>query len=100
VDVGYDYEPEALNALAVHGLAPTRGTDPALVREALNDLYRYEIRRLKRQFVAGAIAKADYSPQVIALRRRYWLLSVPLHLWARPDDRQLNEAAAEQRPND
>lgn len=81
--VGYDYEPEALNALAGHGLVPRPRTEPARVREALSDLYRYEIRRLKQRFVAGQIAKADYAPQVMALRRRYWLLSVPMHLWAK-----------------
>lgn len=85
-EVGYAYEPEALNALAGHGLAPGSSTEPARVREALSDLYRYEIRRLKGQFLAGGIAKADYAPQVIALRKRYWLLSVPVHLWARSED--------------
>ncbi|MEO6237926.1 MAG: hypothetical protein ABIQ52_13075 [Vicinamibacterales bacterium] len=84
--MGYDYEPEALTALAGHGLAPRTQTEPARTREALSDLYRYEIRRLKQRFVAGQIAKADYAPQVIALRRRYWLLSVPIHLWAKPHD--------------
>ncbi len=79
----YDYEPEALDLLAGHGLVPGPETEPARVREALSDLYRYEIRRLKQRFLEGRIAKADYVPQVIALRRRYWLLSVPVQLWAR-----------------
>ena len=82
--VGYEYETAALNALAGHGLVPCTDSDPARVRDALSDLYRFEIRRLKQRFVAGQIAKADYAPQVIALRRRYWLLSVPVHLWAKP----------------
>lgn len=78
----YDYAAEATAALAGHGFAPTPATPPARVREALSDLYRYEIRRLKARFLRGDIPKADYSNHVIALRRRYWLLSVPVALWA------------------
>jgi hypothetical protein len=79
--VRYRYEPEVIDALAVHGLAPGPSTPPAVVRDALSDLYRYEIRRLKQRFLRGEIAKPDYSQHVIALRRRYWLLSVPVVHW-------------------
>ena len=79
----YDYAPEALEVLAGHGLCPNPDTPPAAVREALSDLYRYEIRRLKRRLLAGEFPKEDYSPRVIQLRRQYWLLSIPVHHWAR-----------------
>lgn len=82
----YTYEPEALEALAVHGLAPGATTSPAFVREALSDLYRYEIRRLRLRFLRGEIQKADYVPHVIDLRRKYWLLSVPAERWAAAGD--------------
>lgn len=87
----YEYAPQALAVLAGHGLCPRPGTPPAAVREALSDLYRYEIRRLKRRLLAGEFPKEDYSPRVIELRRQYWLLSVPVHRWVRetapsPDD--------------
>lgn len=78
----YVYAAEALEALAGHGLAPAAATPPPRVREALSDLYRYEIRRLKARLLQGDIPQADYSTHVIALRRRYWLLSVPVALWA------------------
>jgi hypothetical protein len=81
--VTYTYEPEVLDALARHGLAPAATTDPARARAALSDLYRHEIRRLKQSFLRGDIPKADYSQHVIALRRRYWLLSVPVAVWAK-----------------
>ena len=29
----------------------------------------------------GRIAKGDYANHVVELRKRYWLLSVPLQLW-------------------
>jgi hypothetical protein len=79
----YEYAPEALEVLAGHGLRPGPGTPPALVREALSDLYRYEIRRLRRRLLAGGIAREDYSGHVIALRKQYWLLSIPVERWVR-----------------
>ena len=48
-------------------------------------LYRYEIKALRTALLAGRIPKADYASHVIALRKRYWLLSVPLQLWTRRD---------------
>jgi hypothetical protein len=81
--VRYEYAPEALEALARHGLCPGPDTPAALVREALSDLYRFEIRRLKGRLLAGEIPKARYSDYVIALRKQYWLLSVPVPHWAR-----------------
>lgn len=81
--MSYEYAPEALEVLAGHGLRPGPDTRPALVREALNDLYRYEIRRLRRRLLAGDVPKAAYSDHVIALRKQYWLLSVPVERWTR-----------------
>ena len=80
----YDYAPEALEVLAGHGLSPSPDTRPAAVRDALSDLYRYEIRRLKRRLLAGDFPKDEYSPRVIQLRRQYWLLSIPVERWSRP----------------
>ena len=79
----YEYAPEALEVLAGHGLRPGAATPPALVRDALNDLYRYEIRRLRRRLLAGEIPKGEYSGHVIVLRKQYWLLSVPVERWSR-----------------
>ena len=81
--VSYEYAPEALEVLAGHGLRPGPATRPEAVREALSDLYRYEIRRLRRRLLAGDFPKAEYSGHVIALRKQYWLLSVPLQHWTR-----------------
>jgi hypothetical protein len=81
--VRYEYAPEALEVLAGHGLCPGPETPPAVVRDALSDLYRYEIRRLKRRLLAGEFPKDDYSAHVIELRRQYWLLSIPVQRWSR-----------------
>ena len=69
--------------LAGHGLAPGPATRPEVVRDALSDLYRYEIRRLKRRLLAAGFEKERYLDHVIDLRRRYWLLSVPVARWVR-----------------
>lgn len=82
----YRYKPSVLEQLEQHGILPRPDTDPALVREFLYDLYVIEIRRLKQQQVAlereqGPQARRGYADRVIALRRKYPLLSVPLEEW-------------------
>ena len=79
----YEYAPEALEVLTRHGLRPGPDTPAAFVRNALSDLYRFEIRRLKGRLLAGEIPKEQYSDHVIELRKQYWLLSVPVQHWAR-----------------
>jgi hypothetical protein len=81
--VRYEYAPEALEVLAGHGLRPGPDTPPSTVREALSDLYRYEIRRLKRRLLSGEFPADEYSARVIQLRRQYWLLSIPVQQWTR-----------------
>ncbi len=74
--------PEALKAaLAEHGIAPLATTPPRLVRAYLNDLYRYEIRRLKARRQSCEVAKAAYVPEVIALRKKYVALSLTPDEW-------------------
>jgi hypothetical protein len=77
----YNYFPRVLDELTRHGLSPTPTTPPSQLRDAVRDLYKYEIRRLRDALIAGRIAKPDYAAHVVALRRRYPLLSLPLDLW-------------------
>jgi len=79
----YDYQQQILEGLARHGLRPLPDTPPARLREAINDLYRYEIRALRARLLAGGIERRDYAAHVIELRKRYWLLSIPTELWTR-----------------
>ena len=85
----YRYCDWVLDALAGHGLNPRDTTPPSELRDAVSDLYRYEIRRLRRSLLTGRILKPDYANHVIALRKRYLLLSVPVERWLIPghDDR-------------
>jgi hypothetical protein len=79
--VTYQYHQKVLEGLARHGLKPSRDTSPEKLRDALRDLYKYEIRRLRSELLAGHILKPDYAGHVIALRKRYSLLSVPVQFW-------------------
>jgi hypothetical protein len=75
------YPPEFLESLAGLGLAPTSETRPSLVRGALNDLYRYELRTARDRLRAGAFEKSTYLDLVVALRKKYWLLTLPMPAW-------------------
>ena len=70
-----------LDALAGHGLVPRPDTSPQQLRDAVRDLYRYEIKRLRLSLLDGHIAKRDYADHVVALRRKYPLLSAPMEQW-------------------
>jgi hypothetical protein len=83
LQMAYVYVTEVLQQLAEHGLTPGPDTAPGVPRGALSDLYRYEIRRLRDRLLAGEFPQADYIGHVLALRRKYWLLSVPAQLWTR-----------------
>ena len=77
----YSYRPEILDELARHGLAPAAHTHPQQLRDAVRELYKYEIRRLKERLLAREFQKNEYAGRVIDLRRRYIILSIPLDRW-------------------
>ena len=77
----WEYPADFLEQLLTHGLAPAPTTPPAVVREALSDLYRFEIRRLRRRLLDGHVEKAHYVNEVVALRKKYWLLSLTPSAW-------------------
>jgi len=78
-----------LDALEKFGLSPRPETPPGFVRDALSDLYRYEIRRLKSRLLAGEFPKSDYIGLVIALLKKYWPLAMTPAVW----ERVCNEAS-------
>lgn len=79
------YHPQILEELGRHGLAPSADTPPGRLRDALRDLYKYEIRRLRNRVVSGDIPKREYAGHVVELRKRYPLLSIPTGLWIESD---------------
>jgi hypothetical protein len=82
--VTFVYTPEVLDALAAHGLCPRPETSPARLREQVNDLYRYEIRRLRDRCRAAEFPSSALAGHVRRLRRRYVLLSIPTARWTVP----------------
>ena len=81
MDQTYTYHPTILEELARHGLKPRPSTSPGQLRDAVRDLYKYEIKRLRGELLAGRFPRTEYAGRVIELRRRYRVLSVPIHLW-------------------
>jgi hypothetical protein len=79
--VTYRYRRDVLEQLLVHGVIPTPTTPPQLAYDFINDLYRYELRRLRDALVRGAIPKVGYHDRVVALRRKYPLVSLKPQFW-------------------
>jgi hypothetical protein len=77
------FKPEVLDELAGHGLVPKPGTPPEKLREQINDLYRIEIRKLRDRCRAGEFSTQELPGHVVALRKRYVLLSIPIAHWTR-----------------
>ena len=76
------YRPEVLEELGRHGLSPGPGTRTELLREQINDLYRYEIRKLRDRCRNGEFSTRELPGHVVELRRRYVLLSIPIAQWS------------------
>jgi hypothetical protein len=77
----YTYRSEILDELARHGLKPKTTTPPQFLRDAINDLYRIEIRKLRDRCRAGEFSTRELPQHVIELRKRYLLLSIPIARW-------------------
>ncbi|MEO8680418.1 MAG: hypothetical protein ABI665_15305 [Vicinamibacterales bacterium] len=75
------YRPEVLDELARHGLCPRPDTPPERLREQINDLYRFEIRKLRDRCRAGEFTTRELPTRVVELRQRYLLLSIPTAQW-------------------
>jgi hypothetical protein len=76
----HTYHDRILAALESHGLVPAPHTPPQLLRDAVSDLYRTKFAVSEAHCSLG-IVKLDYARHVVELRKRYWVLSVPLSDW-------------------
>ncbi len=79
--MSYRYRQDVLDQLRAHGVQPTPTTAPELVHEFVSDLYRHELRRLRDCLVRREIPKEGYRDRVIALRRKYPLISLKPFQW-------------------
>jgi hypothetical protein len=72
----HKYRRDVLEKLAAHGIRPHATTPPELVREFVNDLYRYEIRHLRDRLRRGEFPKHTYFDRVVTLRNKYSVLAL------------------------
>ena len=82
--MNHHYRKEILEQLSAHGVRPTSETSPELVHEFVNDLYRYELRRLRDRLLRREIAKSDYYDLVVEVRCRYPALALKPWQWMEP----------------
>ena len=79
------YREDVAAALLALGVQPRATSSPPRVREFVNDLYTWELRRLRRALARGDFPKREYAGRVETLRRsRYWILSIPIEEWTLP----------------
>ena len=72
----YRYKADVLARLETHGIRPQGTTRPELVREFVNDLYCYELRRLRAQLLRNEFPKHTYAARVVETRNRYSVLAL------------------------
>jgi hypothetical protein len=77
----FRYRQDVLDALWQHGVQPTARSRPEMVHEFVSDLYRYELRCLRDRLLRKDFPKKEYADRVIALRRRYRLISMRPSEW-------------------
>jgi len=82
--MAYRYRPAVIEQLWLHGVHPTPSTPPQLVHDFVNDLYRYELRRLRDRLVRGEIPRQSYYDRVVELRLKYPLVSFKAEIWIEP----------------
>ena len=72
----FRYRTDVLRDLERHGVRPTPGTRPELVRAFVRDLYLHEIRRLRAQMLRDEFPRREYASRVDRLRRKYNVLAL------------------------
>jgi hypothetical protein len=72
----YRYRRDVLDKLEGHGIRPHPTTRPELVRAFVNDVYRYEIRKLRDRLLRGEFPKDTYYDRVVTLRNKYSVLAL------------------------
>ncbi|HUF17674.1 MAG TPA: hypothetical protein VMS12_06500 [Thermoanaerobaculia bacterium] len=80
------YRQEVLERLAGFAVFPRPYTDPVLARDFLKALHTMEIRTIrveqqKAERAGDRSTRAEYRDKVIALRKKYEILSIPVEWW-------------------
>lgn len=81
----YRYKPEVLAQLAAHGVVPKPTTPPTTARAVVNDIYRYELRKLRDRYLVGEFSKRAYYDKVVETRNRYPVMMLLTRHWTLPE---------------
>lgn len=82
----YHYRADVLSELERHGVRPTPRTPPELVHEFVSDLYRFELRVLRRRLLHHEFPKASYIDRVVQLRKKYPVISQKPWQWVEEEE--------------
>lgn len=77
----YRYKSEVLAQLATHGVVPKPTTPPTTARAVVNDIYRYELRKLRDRYLVGEFSKQAYYDKVVETRNRYPVMMILTRFW-------------------
>jgi len=80
----YKYRDDVLAELWKYGVRPTERTPPELVRGFINEIYKFELRKLRDRFMRGEFPKLEYHRRVIEIREKYPVLALVPRLWVVP----------------
>ena len=81
----YRYRDDVLAECRKYGVFPTERTPPELARGFINELYKFELRKLRRQYIRREFLKSEYHRLVIQIRDRYPVLALPPRAWLKND---------------
>ena len=68
-----------------YGGRPTDHAPPALVRSFINEIYKFELRKLRDRYVRGEFPKREYHQLVIEIRDKYPVLALLPRQWVTGD---------------
>ena len=77
----FNYRADVLAELWKYGVRPTEHTPPTLARGFINELYKFELRRLRDRYRRGEFPKGEYHRLVIEIRDKYPVLALIPRLW-------------------
>ena len=77
----YKYRDDVLAELWKYGVIPTEHTPPQLARSFINELYKFELRKLRDRYVRGDFPKHEYHKRVIEVRDKYPVLALVPRQW-------------------
>jgi hypothetical protein len=77
----FRYRDDVLAELWKYGVRPAEHTPPELVRSFINEIYKFELRKLRARYVGGEFPKHEYHNLVIEIRDKYPVLALLPRQW-------------------